>query len=161
MGETLPEIGGSEYLKEYFGLVAGEIPALDLETERSVQEVLRELIGRGLLKSAHDCSDGGLAVALCESAIIGGVGFEVALDDDLEGALSLFSESQSRVVVSCATDDVDAVLDALERADVAFSVLGDVGGERLRIKDKLDVGLAEASDTWTHSLEKLVEQKTA
>jgi len=158
IGETLDELGGSEYLKERFGLVAGEIPTLDLDLERRTQEAVRALIARGLLKSAHDCSDGGVGVALCESAIIGAIGFDIALDDGLPGAISLFSESQSRFVVSCAEADVDRVIDALEDADLPFSVLGDVGGDRLRIAEKLDLSLAEASQVWTHSLEKLVNR---
>jgi phosphoribosylformylglycinamidine synthase len=158
MGETLEEIGGSEYLKEQFDVIAGEIPALDIALERRTQEALRALIAAGLLKSAHDCSDGGLGVALCESAIAGDLGFDVALDDELEGAISLFSESQSRVVVSCLAGDVDRVIDLLEEADVPFSVLGDVGGDRLRITDKLDLSLVEASQAWTHSLENMVER---
>jgi phosphoribosylformylglycinamidine synthase len=165
IGETLPELGGSEYLKQQFGLVAGEIPALDFARERAVSEVLRRLIRAGLLQSAHDCSDGGLAVALCESAIQGGLGFEVALDDGLEEAVSLFSESQSRVLVSCRTEALEAVLDALEAADLPFSVLGDVTGKgehtdaaRLRILDKLDLSLEEAALVWTYSLKAQVEQ---
>ena len=158
IGETLDELGGSEYLKEQFGLVAGEIPTLDLDLERRTQEAIRALIARGLLKSAHDCSDGGVGVAACESAIIGAIGFDMALDDGLPGAISLFSESQSRFVVSCAEADVDRVIDALEDADLPFSVLGDVGGDRLHIAEKLDLSLAEASQVWTHSLEKLVNR---
>ncbi|MCL2745496.1 MAG: phosphoribosylformylglycinamidine synthase subunit PurL [Coriobacteriia bacterium] len=153
IGETLDEIGGSEYLKTQFDLVAGDIPSLDLDLEACTQKTLRELIDAGLIKSAHDCSDGGLAVALVESAVQGGLGFEVALDDTLSAASSLFSESQSRVVVSSATDKVDAVLDALQAADVSFSILGDVGGDRVIIKDKIDLPLAKVSQIWSDSLE--------
>ena len=152
IGETLDEIGGSEYLKQQFDLVAGEIPALDLDLEARTQKVLRGLIDKGLLKSAHDCSDGGLAVALVESAIQGGIGFDVGLDDGLAPAVSLFSESQSRVVVTCDTEDVDAILDLLEEADVPFAVMGDVKGDRLIFEEKLDLPLAEAAQIWTTAL---------
>jgi len=154
IGETFNEIGGSEYLQTQFNLVAGDIPALDLNLEARTQKVLRELIDAKLLQSAHDCSDGGLAVALIESAVQGGLGFEVATDDDLAPAASLFSESQSRVVISCSTDKVDATLDALQAADVPFSVLGDVSGDRAIIKDKIDLPLAEVAQVWSDSLEK-------
>ncbi|MDR1413182.1 MAG: phosphoribosylformylglycinamidine synthase subunit PurL [Actinomycetes bacterium] len=158
IGETLDELGGSEYLKLRFGLVAGDAPALDLELERAVQEVVRGLIRKGISKSAHDCSEGGVAVALAECAIAGRMGFEVALDDGLEDAVSLFSESQSRIVVSCAPDDTDAVLDACEARGVPFAVLGDTGGTWLRIVDKVNLSLAEATQVWTSSLEDAVRQ---
>ena len=160
IGETLDELGGSEYLKLQFDLVAGDIPSLDLELEAAVQKAVRALIKAGLLKSAHDCSDGGIAVALVESAIAGDLGFEVALDDGLADVSSLFSESQSRVVVSCAPDKVDTVLDMLTEADVPFSVLGDVGGERIVVKDKLDLELSEVTDVWSNSLLKAVNGGT-
>ncbi|MCL2526705.1 MAG: AIR synthase related protein, partial [Coriobacteriia bacterium] len=153
MGETFAEIGGSEYLKTQFDLVAGQIPMLDLELEGRTQKALRELIAAGLINSAHDCSDGGVAVALIESAAQGGFGFEVALDDELPAALSLFSESQSRVLISTSPEKVDAVLDALQQADVPFSVLGDVGGDRAVIKDKIDLPLIEVAQVWSGSLE--------
>ena len=157
IGETFAEIGGSEYLKVQFDMVAGEIPALDLELEGCTQKVLRELIAAGLLSSAHDCSDGGIAVALIESAIQGGLGFTLALDDGLAPALSLFSESQSRIVVSCAADKVDTVLDLLQDSDIPFSVLGDVGGDTVTIKDKFDLPLAVVRQIWSNSLEGVVK----
>ena len=161
IGETFAEIGGSEYLKLQFDMVAGEIPALDLELEGRTQKVLRELIAAELLNSAHDCSDGGIAVALIESAIQGGLGFNVALDDGLAPALSLFSESQSRVVVSCAADKVDAVLDLLQDADVPFSVLGDVGGDTVTVQNKFDLPLAVVRQIWSNSLEGAIKTQEA
>ncbi|MDR1775194.1 MAG: phosphoribosylformylglycinamidine synthase subunit PurL [Actinomycetes bacterium] len=156
LGQTEHELGGSEYLRLEHDRVAGEIPALDLELERDVQDTVRELVRAGLLKSAHDCSDGGVAVALAESAIGGRVGFEVALDDDLPAAVSLFSETQSRVVVSCDSANVDAVLDAAAAHGIPFSVLGDVGGNRLVIQDKLDLDLDTAADIYHGALEQAV-----
>ncbi|MCL2379766.1 MAG: phosphoribosylformylglycinamidine synthase subunit PurL [Coriobacteriia bacterium] len=150
IGETFDEIGGSEYLKLHFNMVAGDIPALSLDLERRTQTTLRELIAAGLLKSAHDCSDGGLAVALCESAIQNGIGFDVELADELPSAISLFSESQSRVVVSCAPTDADAILAACIDADVPAAVIGTVGGDMLAIKDKLALPLDAARDAWTN-----------
>jgi len=161
IGKTLNEIGGSEYLKQQFDLVAGDIPALDLDLEGRTQQTLRTLIEAGLLKSAHDCSDGGLAVTLCESAVQGGVGFDVALDGELPAAISLFSESQSRIVVSCAGGDVDAVLAQVLEAGVPAQVLGSVGGEELVIKDKITLPLKQVSDTWTYSLEGALEGSLA
>jgi phosphoribosylformylglycinamidine synthase len=156
LGETLNELGGSEYLKLRFDLVAGEIPALDLELEREVSSATGALIRAGLVKSAHDCSEGGIAVALAESAITGACGFEVELADSLPAAVSLFSESQSRVVLSCAQASLDAVTAELNARQLPFAVLGTVGGTRLKIVDKLDLDLGAAQQVWTHSLETLV-----
>src|SRR5690606_25098291 len=99
LGRNTDEIGGSEYLRTIHGLVAGDAPALDLETERSLQQALLEAIRSGLVRSAHDCSDGGLAVALVEGAIGGDslFGIDVELADELPEAALLFGETQSRV----------------------------------------------------------------
>ena len=153
IGETFDEIGGSEYLHTQFDLVAGDIPVLDLELEARTQSTLRELIEGGLLQSAHDCSDGGLAIALVESAVAGKLGCELALDDELSAASSLFSESQSRILISCVSDKVDAVLDTLQARNLPFSVLGDVGGTQLIIKDKINFPLEELAQVWSNSLE--------
>src|SRR5690606_30271547 len=106
LGQNGGHVGGSEYLKAIHGLVAGDAPALDLDTERALQSALLEAIRAGLVRSAHDCADGGLAVALAESAIGGEerFGIEVELGDELPEAALLFGEAQSRVVVSAAPE---------------------------------------------------------
>ncbi|MDR2714565.1 MAG: phosphoribosylformylglycinamidine synthase subunit PurL [Coriobacteriales bacterium] len=167
VGETLDEMGGSEYLKLHFGMVAGAVPALDLDLERDVQDCVCDAVRAGLLSSAHDCSEGGFAVALAESCIAGNLGAEIALDDDLPPAASLFAETQSRIVVSLAEEKVETFLDLLAERRVPYSVLGEVGGERLIIKDKLDVPLNDAPDgsfagissVYQESLEAQVSQR--
>ncbi len=99
VGETADELGGCEYLKVEHETVAGAPPALDLELERDVQQAVIAGIRGGLVKSAHDCSEGGIAVALAESCIAGGLGADVHLHDDLHPVASLFGETQSRIVV--------------------------------------------------------------
>ncbi len=158
IGETLDELGGSAWLKERFGLTAGEIPALDLALEASVQAITRELIVRGLINSAHDCSEGGLAVALAESCLTGGMGADVAFDNDLPTAASLFSETQSRVLVSAAPDRVDEVLDYLVAAELPFSVLGEVrtAAEGIRILDAVELSFEDARAAWEDTLPRLM-----
>jgi len=156
VGETYDELGGSEYLKVVHEKVAGRPPALDLELERDVQAAVREAVRRGIAKSAHDCSEGGLAVALAECAIAGRVGCSVYLDDELPGVSSLFSESQSRVVLTVAEPDMDALLEILSRDEVPYSVLGTVGGKRLAIGDKVDIDLDTISLVYERTLAKLV-----
>ncbi|MBE0476991.1 MAG: phosphoribosylformylglycinamidine synthase subunit PurL [Coriobacteriia bacterium] len=156
LGETLAELGGSEYLEVAHRKVAGRPPAIDLGLERAVQETVREAIGAGLVKSAHDCSEGGVAVALAESCIAGGVGAEVHLDDGLPPAVSLFSETQSRVVVTCAEADAEALLELARGRRVPHSVLGEVGGEALVIGEKLEAGLEELREAYEPTLARRV-----
>ena len=107
------DLAGSEYLEVMHGLTAGQ-PRIDLDLERRVQETCREGVKQGLVRSAHDCSDGGLAVALAESCILGGVGFRGNLDA-ARWDTSLFGEKQSRIVVSLEPADLP-VLESLARS---------------------------------------------
>ncbi|HET6351052.1 MAG TPA: phosphoribosylformylglycinamidine synthase subunit PurL [Coriobacteriia bacterium] len=156
VGETEAELGGSEYLKVEHDVVAGMPPALDLDLELGVQAVVRDGIRNALIKSAHDCSEGGIAVALAESCIAGGVGADVCLDDELHPLASLFSETQSRIVVTVADEDAEDLVDTLAAAGVPYSVIGSVRGERLAIEGRLDVSLEELRDAYLPSLEKAV-----
>ncbi|MDP2529478.1 MAG: phosphoribosylformylglycinamidine synthase subunit PurL [Candidatus Palauibacterales bacterium] len=131
VGTSREELGGSEYLRTVHGLVAGEPPALDLEEAAALVAFLVEAAGRGLLRSAHDVSDGGLAVALTECAILaegGPVGVETELaGDGVSAAALLFGESQSRAALSCAPGDLEPLLELAGRRGVAAARAGRVG----------------------------------
>ncbi|MFQ5746013.1 MAG: phosphoribosylformylglycinamidine synthase subunit PurL [Gemmatimonadota bacterium] len=112
IGTSREEIGASEWLAVRHGLVAGRPPALDLVEAAAVQAFLEEAARGGLLRSAHDAAEGGLAVALVESAILGPgapLGLEAEIPDDVSPAAALFGESQSRIVVSCDGSDAGAI----------------------------------------------------
>jgi phosphoribosylformylglycinamidine synthase II len=156
LGETDDELGGSEYLKVVHGMVAGRPPVVDLEGERAVHEALLDAIETGLVKSAHDCSEGGAAVALAECCIAGGIGARVALDDGLDPAASLFSETQARVFVTCAEADAEALVETLLKHGVPYSVIGEVGGDRLVIEEKVDLPVEALNAAWGPTLEALV-----
>lgn len=156
IGESENELGGSEYLLVEHETVAGMPPALDIEVEVAVQKAVRDAIGAGLLKSAHDCAEGGIAVTLAESCMAGGIGAEVHLHDDVHPVASLFGETQSRIVVTVAETDADALVERLVAAEVPYSVIGTVGGERLAICERLDVSLDELRDAYEPTLERLV-----
>ena len=128
LGVNTSELGGSEYLYHFHDLVAGAPPSVDLLGERSLQRAVLEMIGGGLLASAHDVSDGGLAVALAESAVTGEplLGLDVGLDDALAPVPLLFGEAQGRIVVSCDPDRVDTVLETASRHGVPASRIGTV-----------------------------------
>ena len=148
------DLAGSEYLQAVQGKVAGR-PAIDLSLEGRVQELGRRAIREGVVASAHDCSDGGLAVALAESASAGGIGFQggpalARLPRRWDAAL--FGERQSRIVVSLPPEQRPR----LERLAADFEVpvleLGTTGGSRFRLGRYADLPLAEVADAWTESL---------
>lgn len=138
-GENRGELGGSEYLARLLDLVQGEPPALDLAAERALQTLVVSLVRDGLVESAHDCSDGGLAITLAECTFGAGIGVEVALDGvktvpaAFVEAATLFGESASRVVVSVRDGHVAQVLGAAAAAGVPAQVIGRTGGGDIRI----------------------------
>ena len=139
LGETREELGGSEYLKMVHGLVAGMPPALDLKIEAAVQSACLEAIELGLVKSAHDCSEGGIVVALAECCF-GAQGGARGADVDLRGAGSimrkdalLFGESQSRIIVSCSPENARRICEIAKKHGAPAAVIGTVGGQELRI----------------------------
>lgn len=131
LGTNTDELGGSEYLRVIHDLARGAVPSVDLQAERSLQETILELIGARLVRSAQDCSEGGLAVALAEAAILGhggARGVEVELDDQIAPIPLLFGEAQGRVVISARPSQVDEVLTIAEENEVPAQEIGRVGG---------------------------------
>ncbi len=162
LGDTAPDLGGSELLKVVHGRVAGRPPRLDLAAERRLHELMAAAASAGLLHSAHDPSDGGLAAALAECAFRGeeiglGGGFDIpaGLRDDV----ALFAESPSRMVVT--THDEGALQDAARRHGVPCRRLGAVGGDRLTLNADghllIDLPIARLHEAWM-SLEQLLAQ---
>jgi len=153
LGETKAELGASEYLAVRHGREEGPPPALDLAAEKRLQELLGELAGARLLRSAHDCAEGGAAVALAECAIRSGVGVDAALPEvGGRPELALFAESAARAILSCTEADAAAVLERARRHGVPAARIGTTGGERLRIAPGVDVSLADAHHVWSRTL---------
>ncbi len=148
LGETRPEFGGSAWASVAHGHLGGKPPVLDLAAERALAELLAALAQEGLVGSAHDLADGGLAQALTESALRHGTGARLALAGDPFTAL--FSESTARVVVT--TSDPGGVQRAAEWAGVPVTELGTTGGETLVIDGLLDLPLAELRAAWSATL---------
>lgn len=163
LGVCRNELGGSEYLRWRFGLEVGEPPKLDWRLEKAVQTVCREGIRQGLIKSAHDCSEGGLAVCLAECCIAGEIGATVelpteALVDEVGERFSalLFGETASRIIVtvaSSALEDLRAI--AMEHGCPMF-VIGKVGGSKLRIafagKELVNEEVSNLKAVWSTAL---------
>ena len=136
LGTTLEEIAGSEYLKQAFDLCRGKPPVLDKKLEKAVQDVCLQLIREQRIHSAHDCSDGGLAVAAVESCITGPetpLGATLNLESTLRKDALLFGESQSRILVSFAEGQSEAIAGIARKNDVPFEVIGEVGGAHFTV----------------------------
>ena len=173
LGDGRGELGGSEYLKLVYDQVRGVPPALDLDRERALQDLLVRLADSRLVRSADDCSDGGIAVTLAECCFDPlGIGAEISLDavevsnnGRLDEAAALFGESASRVVVSAAAENVTRVMDQATAAGVPVRVIGQTGGNRLRIatggRITVDVSIEDAERAWSAAIDTYFEKKIA
>jgi phosphoribosylformylglycinamidine (FGAM) synthase-like enzyme len=139
---------GSEWAAVVHDHDGGMPPRADLAAAGVVHELVRGLVADGVVDGVHDCSDGGLAVALAEMAIDGACGFDVAIG----GALECFSESASRVV--CAVDPVllSEVVARARSAGVAAAEIGEARGDRLIADNAFDVSLADATRAWRDAI---------
>ena len=136
LGELGDELGGSHYLKVVHGRKDGLPPRLDFDREKLLHHTLRTLIRAGLVKSAHDCAEGGLAVAIAESCISGETPIGAEIDFGATGLRVdqlLFNESQSRVVISVSKENFEAVSAELSGSKFPFRLIGCVGGKELRL----------------------------
>jgi phosphoribosylformylglycinamidine synthase len=156
LGRTKDELGGSEYLKVVHGAVAGRPPKVDLVDERLLSELLVTAIGTGIIRSAHDCSEGGLGVTLAECCIAGGIGAGVELAGDLAAVAKLFSESQGRAVVTVPAGGFGALKTLAATHATACVKVGTVGGDRLCIDGLADVSLRDLRAAYEPTLERLV-----
>ena len=161
LGESRDELGGSEFLRTVHGRDDGPCPEVDLEAERRLVDLLVRLAREGLLSSAHDVSDGGLAVALAESAMTGGLGADVRLDSPLRVSALLFGETTGRTILSFKPRNEAAIRSAAAELDVPFAVVGTVGGARLRIsvgdRTRIDEDVTTLRDLWKTAFERAIE----
>ena len=159
LGRTREELGGSEYLKLIHGQTRGTPPWIDLKMEQAVQACCREAIEQELLRSAHDVSDGGLAVALAECCIAGPdkpLGARIETHQMNRGDAFLFSESQSRIVVSLAEEKLGELKEVAARHAVPLQVIGAVGGNRFVIQPLLGLPLEDLRAAWQGGLTELL-----
>ena len=172
LGDAAGELGGSEYLTVAHGLVGGRPAPVDLAREGALQTLLVDAARDGLIRSAHDCAEGGFAVTLAECCVeSGGVGAWVELsgsggpDDRFLLVRALFGEAPSRVVVSVSPGERDRLLARARALSVPATVIGQTGGERLTISVAgavvADIGLDEAEQTWANGLTRHFEAAVA
>ncbi len=148
-------LAGSEYLELVHGLVAGR-PSIDLDLEVRLQSACVRLIRKGIIRSAHDCSDGGLAVAIAECCILGGLGFDGEFKVNGRWDAALFGEAQSRIVVSLSPDLVPALGEICDVEGVPWIALGRTGGGSLRMGGRIDLKLERVGDAWRNALERAI-----
>ena len=146
------DLAGSEYLQWIHGRVEGS-PRIDIDLEKRVHQVCRSAIGQGLLAAAHDCSEGGLAVALAECSIQGDVGFvgDFSIADRWD--VILFGEQQSRIIVSLPKENWNALSRLASGSGVPIVRLGYTGGDRFQLNDQMDLPVSQIADVWNNGLE--------
>jgi phosphoribosylformylglycinamidine synthase len=172
LGETKDDLSVSEYAQTVLGfstdelIETGEVPKIDLELEKRVQQTCLNLADRFLLKSAHDCADGGLAVAIAESCFSSlnrkSRGAVIDLTGELSAETMLFAETPSRIVISFSAENASEVEAAAKEAGCPFSVIGRVSGGELRIKingaDSIAAPVDDLENAWKNSLKNKLER---
>ncbi|HJQ05296.1 MAG TPA: phosphoribosylformylglycinamidine synthase subunit PurL [Nocardioides sp.] len=148
LGSTHEELSGSEWAHVVHGHLGGRPPAVNLAAEQNLAALLRDLVGTAT--SAHDLSDGGLAQALAEAAMVGGVGATVELEGD--AFLGLFAESAARAIVTVPSDAVESLMASASHHGVPAVVVGRTGGDALEVAGQFSVPLTELRDAWTATL---------
>jgi phosphoribosylformylglycinamidine synthase subunit PurL len=166
LGDAHGELGGSEYLKVIHGLVQGQPPDLDLGKERALIALLTQAAAGGLLRSAHDCSDGGLAVTLAECTFdTGGIGVTADLPREASLAAALFGESAARAVVSVGAGNLQALLRLARETGVPARAIGRTGGSRITMtvdgSPSIDSPVADAEQVWTSALGRYFARRAA
>ena len=161
LGETKEELGASEYLHTIYNVTKGDVPSLDLQAEKNMQDALLDAIQKGYIKSAHDCSEGGLAVAIAESCISNidnKIGASIELDDNLRTDALLFGESLSRVVISCSAKNADTLANHFKTANVTCKKIGTVGGAMLQINNCINLPIDQMTHAFYDSMTEKIEK---
>jgi len=160
LGEDYEELGGSEYLKAIYDKVEGDAPGLNLETEKKLHDAVLSLIEKKLINSAHDVSEGGVISSLAECCIINEnnlIGAEVSIKIKSRKDFSLFSESQSRVIVSIAPAAKTEFENLLKKIGQKFELLGNTGGEKLLV-NKLEFALEMLADIYFNTIPRIMNE---
>lgn len=160
LGRNLEELGMSEYLREVHFKIRGAPPFLDLDMEKKVQDLCLYGIKQGIIRSAHDTSEGGLGVALSECCIQAedthNIGAVIELEDDMRVDALLFGESQSRIIITVSQERVKELEGVAKSSATPFTVIGKVGGGRLVIRHKsavvIDMSVDAMADAWRKAI---------
>lgn len=160
LGETRDELDGGEWAHALHGHLGGTPPVVDLAAEKALASFFVDAVRRGVLASSHDLSDGGLAVALAESALTGGTGASVDLApvldrDGIDAFTALYSESTARALVTVRSEaDLATVVGIAQTHGVPIARLGTTDGDRLKVKDVLDLPLEQMREAHTGTMQR-------
>ncbi len=157
LGNDREELGGSEYLKRVHNLIAGDAPLIDIDEEKRLQKAVLFAIRQGVINSAHDCSEGGIAIAIAEKAICStdNLGAEITLDNISIG--KLFGESQSRIIVSVSKDKENILNKLCQENNVSLWKLGKVIKDNFKINDIIDVPVTHLINEYENVLPELMK----
>jgi phosphoribosylformylglycinamidine synthase len=158
IGRSYNDISSSEYLYSYHKIKESPAPHFDIDEEYEVQNLIKKLIKNKLVHSAHDVSDGGLFIALLESAMPESFGFDITSDAEIRTDAFLFGESQSRVVVSVSAVREAAFIDFVSRCNVPISTLGHVTKSEIRVDDTSFGFISDFKKLYDTSLENIINQ---
>ena len=153
-------LGGSEYFKVIHRKIAGDAPEIEPEYEKRLQSVLLKMIKNGLIKSAHDISEGGIAVALAECCVMNRknpIGCEVNLSVNGRKDFELFNESQSRIIISLDKRNEEKCKDFCKEENINFIFLGITGGTSLHIDKLLNTELEKINNAYFNSIRRIME----
>jgi phosphoribosylformylglycinamidine synthase len=158
--EKFDGLGGSEYVKLIHGKVTGDAPDIDINTEKKLITCVRELIGNKQINSAHDVSEGGIAVAIAESCLMkrtSPIGCNVNIKYRFRKDFSLFNESQSRIVISFNKSNEEKVKEICVNNHITYTNIGTVGGKSVLINEDININLEKAKDAYYNSIVKIME----
>lgn len=158
IGASVNDINSSEYLYSYHKIKNSPCPAFDIDTEISVHQIIKQLIRKQLIQSAHDISDGGLFITLAECAMPRGLGFAIETDFDCRADAFLFGEAQSRVIVTVNYDKLDAFVDLIADSNIEFSNLGTVTDGPLLIDEESFGHINDAKELYENAIGKIMEK---
>lgn len=159
IGESKNDISSSEYLASFHGIKASPAPFFDLEKEYETHQVIKGLITNKLIQSAHDVSDGGLFIALMESAMPKNLGFSIETDDSIRTDAFLFGEAQGRIVVSISPEQQEAFVEYMSLNSIDYSYLGVVTSSNISIDNEEYGAVTEFKTRYEHSLEEIIEKQ--
>ncbi len=158
IGKSKNDISCSEYLYSYHKVKLSPPPCFDLNEEFEMQETIKHLIFSNIISSAHDVSDGGLLVALFESAMYNGLGANISSDDSIRKDAFLFGESQSRVIVSVSPEMQDDFIEILATSETEFSLLGEVNGEEIIVDGESFGKINDIKNIYDNVISKIMEK---
>jgi phosphoribosylformylglycinamidine synthase len=152
IGDCKDEMGGTEYLKTVHGKITGRIPEVYLEHHKNTINMMLELIKAGVVLSAQDVSDGGLAVALAECCFVNGIGADVTIESDIRPDSLLFGETQSRVIFTAEQHNKEKVWEIYGRFGVPVRLIGQTGGKQLKINGLIDMPVKDLRDIYENAI---------